>query len=304
MPAEFLSLCIPTRSRAHLVRDLLRSIAREIRHGSLTAADVHTYVFDNGSEDNTGEVFATETQGLTEFFDYTRHSRNIGAAGNQLLCARTGAGHYRWVIGDDETLAPGALPYLLELLRREQPAWVIVSDGGRYGRGLRPPRWFADVREFVRVAKVDDPETLMTAGGWSMNVFRADCFDHRLAASHAGSSTYPHFYGLMQALRDHGGRVFFTERPTVLFREERPPPPDNELPANSDLNWRRCLEWLRDAFNEPDLDPESQSRLVSRRMMQDALRHPWRTLRNHGRLFLIPGTWVRAAKRLWFYFKR
>lgn len=303
MAAEFLSICIPTRSRAHLVRDLLRSIAREIRDGHLTPSDVHTYVFDNGSEDNTGEVFAEETRGLEPFFEYARHPRNIGAAGNQLLCARTGDGRYRWVIGDDEILAPGALPYLLDLLRRETPAWVIVADGGRYGRGLRPPRWFADVTEFVRVAKDADPETLMTAGGWSMNVFRSDCFDHELAASHAGTSTYPHFYGMMKALRDRGGRVFFAGRPIVLFREERPPPPDNELPANSDLNWRRCLEWLRAEFDQPDLDPDSQSKLVSQRMMQDALRHPWRALRNHYRLFLIPGTWARALKRLWFFFR-
>lgn len=304
MAAEFLSICIPTRNRAHLVCDLLASLAREIRAGALTPADLHVYVFDNGSEDSTGSVFTEKTAGLPAFFSYTRHERNIGAAGNQLLCARTGGGRYRWVIGDDEVIAEGAMPWVLAFLRQEQPSWMVVADGGRYGRGLGLPRWFADVREFVRVAKTADPETLMTAGGWSMNIFRSDCFDQPLAESYAGNSTYPHFFGMMKALKDRGGRVYFCERPIILFREERPPPPDNELPANSDLNWRRCLEWLRVEFAEADLDPESQSKLVSQRMMEEALRHPFRALRNHFRLFLIPGTWVRAFKRLWFFVKR
>ncbi len=304
MTAEFLSICIPTRNRGHLVRDLLASIVREIRVAGLTAADVRVHVFDNGSTDGTGEAVRAAIQGAEAYVEYTRHPQNIGAAGNQLLCARTGAGRYRWVIGDDEVLAEGALPYVLDILRREAPAWFIVADGGRYGRGLGLPRWFRDVREFVMVAKVSDPETLMTAGGWSMNIFRSDCFDHGLAQSHAGDSTYPHFFGMMKGLRDGGGRVFFTDRPTVLFREVRPPPPDNELPANSDLNWRRCLEWLRTEFEVPDLDPGVQSRLVSEQWMRDALRHPWRTFRNNARLFLIPGTWVRVFKRLWYFARR
>lgn len=303
MPTEFLSLCIPTRNRAWLLRDLLRSIAREIRSGSLAPTDVRTYVFDNASTDDTKAVFAEETRTLKGYFEYSRHPKNIGAAGNQLLCARTGAGRYRWVIGDDEVLGQGALPYLLNVLHDEAPAWILVSDGGLYGRGLRPPRWYSDVREFVHVANRDDPETLMTAGCWSMNVFRSDCFDHELAGRHAGTSTYPHFFGMMRAFNERGGRVFFADRAVVLFRERRPAPPDNQLPANSDLNWRRCLQWLRDEFNEPDIDLESQSKAVSRRMIQNALHHPWRTVWNHSRLLLIPGTWIRAVRRIWYYIR-
>ena len=302
--SEFLSVCIPSRNRASLLRDLLRSIGREIRSHALTPRDVRVYVFDNASTDHTTRVYSEETEGLGSFFQYARHPQNIGPAGNQLLCARTGGGLYRWVIGDDEILADGALAYVLDLLRREAPAWMIVTDGKGYGRGLNPPEWFEDVSDFVRVANRKDPEVLMTAGGWSMNIFRFDCFDHGLAAQLADSSTYPHFFGMMRALKNRGGRVFFAGCPIVLFREQRPLPSDHELPADSDGNWRRCLEWLREEFNEPGIDPESQSKAVSRRMIQEAMRHPWRALRNQGRLFLIPGTWVRVVRRVWFFFQR
>lgn len=304
MVAEFLSICIPTRNRAHLICDLLASLAREIRRGQLGAEDVKVYVFDNGSEDETGAVVARTTQGLDGFFRYTRHPKNIGAAGNQLLCARTGDGRYRWVIGDDEVLAEGALTWVVDFLRREKPSWMVVGDGQWYGRKLGLPRWFADAREFVRIAKTQDPETLMSAGAWSINIFRADCFDHELAESHAGSSSYPHFFGMMKGLKARGGRVYFSDRPIILFREERPPPPDNEFPPDSDINWRRCLSWLREEYGEEGLDPESQSKSVSKRMMEEALRHPWRAFKYHYKTLLIPRTWGKAAKRAWFFLKR
>lgn len=302
MPKEFLSITIPTRNRSQLLRDLLASLAAEIDSAQLTTEDVRIYVSDNASTDATPAV-VEEVLGSHPHLTYTRNATNIGAMGNVLLCAAKGEGEFRWIIGDDETLPAGTLGYLLGHLRRHRPGWFVHSDGGSYARGLRLPRTFGNIRDFARAAAQDDPETLMTAGAISLNTFRADCFDHELAGSLAGRSTYAHFFGLMKGLHRTGAPVFFTERRTIIFREVRPAPSDHELPDDSDGNWSRCLSWVRDEFDLPDLDPEIHSRLVSRNLLTQLRRHPWATLRNHAPLFLIPGTYPRLVKRLWYALK-
>lgn len=303
MSAEFLSICIPTRNRSALLRDLLTSLRDEIRAHQLTPQDLRIHLSDNASTDATPavvrEVFPDDT-----FLVYDRNPSNIGAMYNALKCCHTGSGDYRWLIGDDEMLAPGSLGHLLEVLRSDRPGWFVHWDGSRYATALGLPHTYATVEAFVRDAKDRDPETLMTAGAISLNTFRSDCFDHALADSLKDVSTYAHWFGLMKGLKTAGAPVHFTGRKTVIVRPQRPAPPDKELPADSDANWRRCLEWLRTEFNVPDLNPDLHSRLVSQDWLRQLTRHPWRTFRNNAALLAIPATWPRIFKRLRFLWKR
>lgn len=302
MPKELLSICIPTRNRSHLLRDLLFSLDLEITTAQLTPEDVRIYVSDNASTDNT-RATAQEILGKHPHFTYWCNEKNIGAVGNVLACAAKVPGRYQWIIGDDECVVAGTLSYLLAQLRKYQPGWFIHSDG-QYGRALKPPRTFATVDEFVRVAASDDPGVLMTAGTISLNTFRSDCFDHSLAQSLEPTSTYAHFYGLMNGLHRVGASVILTERHTIVVRPVRPRPSDGELPGDSDRNWLGCMQWLKTTFGLVQMDPEIQSRVVSQEWFRQACRHPLKTLRNNLALFLILGTYPRILKRLWYLLKQ
>jgi len=302
MPNELLSICIPTRNRSRLLRDLLCSLDLEIVTAQLTPEDVRVYVSDNASTDDT-QATAQEILGKHPHFTYWCNEQNIGAVGNVLACAAKVPGRYQWIIGDDECVVAGILPKLLAQLREHQPGWFIHSDG-QYGRALKPPRTFATVDEFVRAAASADPGILMTAGTISLNTFRSDCFDHSLAQSLEPTSTYAHFYGLMNGLHRVGAAVILTDRPTIVVRPIRPRPADGELPANSDRNWLDCMLWLKDTFKMPQLDPEIQSRVVSQEWLRQLCRHPWQTFRNNLALFLILETYPRIFKRLWYLLKR
>jgi glycosyltransferase involved in cell wall biosynthesis len=302
MTDEFLSICIPTRNRSHLLRDLLASLAAEFQTSKLTPEDVRVYVSDNASTDATKAV-AHEILGTFPHFVYSCNEKNIGGVPNILICAAKGRGTYRWLIGDDEWLPPGTLSYLLSHLREHRPGWFIHAESpGAFPR-LKPPRTFANVSEFVRVAADVDPGILLVAGGISFCTFREDCFDHALARSLEQTSSYPQFFGLLNGLRQTGASVFLTDRQTVIVRERRPAPSGGELPLDSDSNWFRCLQWVKQTFDLPHLDPEYQSRLVSRQLMQQLRRHPWKTLRNHAAFLRVPGAYPRILKRLWYAIK-
>jgi hypothetical protein len=302
MPKELLSICIPTRNRSSLLRDLLCSLDLEIAAANLSPEDVRIYVSDNASTDDTRDT-AHEIFGKHPHFTYWCNERNVGAVANVLGCVIKASGQYQWIIGDDECVVAGTLPYLLAQLRENQPGWFIHSDG-QYGRALKPPRTFPTVDEFVRVAATDDPGVLMTAGTISLNTFRRDCFDHPLAQSLEPTSTYAHFYGLMNGLHRTGALVILTDRHTIVVRPIRPRPADGELPANSDRNWLDCMKWIKATFDLPELDPEIQSRVTSRELWRQMCNHPWQTLRNNMALFLILGTYPRVFKRLWYLLKK
>ena len=301
MAEEFLSICIPSRNRSHLLRDLLASIASEIKTSGFTPEAVKVYLSDNASTDATRTV-ALEIMGSLPHFVYSCNETNIGGNANIFLCANTGVGRYRWVLGDDETLTPGSLAYLLTHLRAHEPGWFIHSTDKPLKR-LQPPRTFSNANEFLRAAAECEPEALMAAGGISFCTFRTDCYDYALAKSLQGKCSYPQLFALLNGLRLSGASVFLTDRATVTVREQRPAPVDPGSAIDSDNEWKQCLAWIKENFDMPELDPETHSRLVSRNLIRQLFRHPITTIRNYAAFLLIPEYYPRMVKRLWYAIK-
>lgn len=292
-----LSICIPTRNRPKLLADLLDSLCQEITLANLTPDEVGVLVSDNASEPATRET-AHRIMGGLPHFTYSRNERNLGAVGNVIKCIQSVRGRWVWLIGDDEVVAGGTLRYLLHELWSKNPGWFIHSDGA-FGKSLGPPRMWRTVEDFVAEAAARDPYLLMTAGTISLNTFRSDCFDHDPFEVDF-SDIFSHWYGLMSGLKfksEHHAPVVLTDRATVIVREVRPKPPDG-LERNSDRAWRECMEWLRNRYGLPGLDVNIMSKVVSDQWRRDMLRNPLRTLLANWRLFCIPGTYVRAARRL------
>lgn len=303
MDKEFLSICIPTRNRSHLLKDLLTSIASEIKAGALTTADIRVYVSDNVSTDATRDV-VFQTMGDLPHLMYSVNETNIGADRNIIACYRKSCGHYRWLIGDDEILAPGTLKHLFHILRTVQPAWFLHNSNQGFGKNLELPKTFDSIRDYIIGVSPQAPELIMMAGAISVNVFREDCYDVTVAEREVGRNNYSQYFALMHGLHKQGGPVYLTDIHTVIVRDTRPPPSDREWTGNSDRNWELCLTWLKKEFDLPDLDVNLQSKLVSREIFKLMLRHPIDTLWRHRALLTLPAAYPRLARRLYWLLRR
>jgi abequosyltransferase len=110
--ASFLSICIPTYNRAALLRECLDSILVSARGYE---DQVEIIISDNASTDDTHAVVA-EFQRQCPQVCYHRHTANIGAENNFYASAQLAVGEYVWLMGDDDTIVPQAIPTLLARL--------------------------------------------------------------------------------------------------------------------------------------------------------------------------------------------
>jgi len=111
-----LSICIPTYNRAKLLKNTLLSIAPQVdifeRHCELI-------ISDNASEDNTQEV-ASEIIKKYKSVKYFRNSSNLGGRQNIWKVTTYAQGKYIWLLGDDDRPTPGAVEYILGVLKNPE----------------------------------------------------------------------------------------------------------------------------------------------------------------------------------------
>ncbi len=303
MAKEFLSICIPTRNRSHLLADLLTSIANEIFRTNVGPDLVKVYVSDNASTDATRET-TLRIMGTLPHLIYSCNEINIGGDRNILACYQKSCGSYRWIIGDDEILTQGALKHIVEVLQKHKPSWFINNGGDpEYGKGLGAPKFFVNVKDFIHDCVLSAPEALMVAGTISANIFKEECFDIELALREVSGSIYSQYFALLHGLKLQGGSVFYTNVHTLIFREQRPVPSGGKLPPDSDGNWEKCMSWLKTEFDLPELDTRLQSKLVSRALFNSATKHPFKTLWNHRAFLLIPAAYPRMIRRIYWCFR-
>ncbi len=122
--APVLSVVIPTFHRPRELTEAVVSIARQVDAG--LAGKVEIIVTDNG----VGSETLVALKGLAEtysFVNYMIHARNMG--GPLQICSAPfrARGRWTWVFGDDDLIADGALAQIVELLEREQPAFITLD---------------------------------------------------------------------------------------------------------------------------------------------------------------------------------
>jgi hypothetical protein len=111
--APGLSICVPTRNRAHLVDDLIRALEPDLEQ---TAPAVELVIADNASTDDTATVVGARLRDSLPL-RYERRPEDIGPARNIWgLVEELARGEYCWVVGDDDLVLPGAVPAMLERL--------------------------------------------------------------------------------------------------------------------------------------------------------------------------------------------
>jgi glycosyltransferase involved in cell wall biosynthesis len=120
MSRPLLSIAIPTYNRASLLDLCLTRVIEQLP----ATGEVEVLVSNNASTDDTRAVVARH-QAAYPALRYSENEQNGGPDFNIAKAFELATGKYAWVFSDDDLLLPGALAYVLPLLR--QPAeWGIV----------------------------------------------------------------------------------------------------------------------------------------------------------------------------------
>jgi glycosyltransferase involved in cell wall biosynthesis len=146
-----LSICIPTWNRAKILSASLDCFREQLV--SVNSSEVELFVSDNCSDDDTPHVVQSFIdQGLP--ITYNRNPENLGAARNFIKCMQWASGKYIWLLGDDDLLKPGAIAYILDLIRNGDYGLVHLSI-------LRNKLCLPEVQEYD-----DRDEFLKTVSYW------------------------------------------------------------------------------------------------------------------------------------------
>ena len=133
MNAPLVTVCIPTRDRAHWLGEALHSVL----HQTLRSFEV--VVYDDASRDRTREIVQAADDPRVR---YLRHWRPVGVAANRNACLDAARGSYvAWLDSDDRYL-PQMLAVQSGVLERN-PAVVMAHGGFEVidETGRRLPSW-------------------------------------------------------------------------------------------------------------------------------------------------------------------
>jgi len=112
-----LSVCIPTHTgRAAFVAQALDSVLSQLE-GEL-ADRVEVCISDNASTDATAEVVEDYGRRFPGVIAYHRNERDIGLVPNLVAVVERARGTFCWLLGSDDTLEPGSLNAVVEVLAR------------------------------------------------------------------------------------------------------------------------------------------------------------------------------------------
>jgi tetratricopeptide (TPR) repeat protein len=120
LSGPLLTVLIPNYGRTRYVERLIRQLAAE---PELAGGEVHVVLSDNCSASHTREALRLLQAEFAQLpLEFHLRDENIGGYGNITWLIRHASTRFVWVIGNDDVIAPGALGYVLELLRRFDPA--------------------------------------------------------------------------------------------------------------------------------------------------------------------------------------
>jgi abequosyltransferase len=210
-----LTIAIPTCNRAKFLRQLLNSLAEQVRN----EGRAQLLISDNASTDETASL-VEETQRNGIEVKYIRNAQNIGPDANFLQCYESASGKYLWIVGDDDILLPGAVEEVLRYLSQDEYDLVYVSHTGFAGDSpVVPPldsrkrvRVFTKPVQFVR--RVHIFMTLISCN--IVNKDRVDSIQHPPFSTLIDSNLIQLGW-TFTALRGHRKSLYF-ERPLVSYR--------------------------------------------------------------------------------------
>ncbi|HTB71376.1 MAG TPA: glycosyltransferase family 2 protein [Solirubrobacteraceae bacterium] len=167
--------------------------------------DVEICLTDNASHDGTEQLLAALKAEHDVQLRYRRHDHDLGLSSNLLSCVAMARGDYCWILTSDDTLEPGAIARVLELIAATRAPGVIVGKAnfdftmteptGQGGPDFYPP----ESRRTIRYDNGEDflEDCGMLASLVSTVIVRRESWlaaveDLGGAALHAQTTIFPH----------------------------------------------------------------------------------------------------------------
>jgi glycosyltransferase involved in cell wall biosynthesis len=294
MPNELLSICIPTRNRAHYLKEILSAFVCQISEAGIGQDKVVFYISDNDSDDETPKVISEFAQKVPRAV-CSRNAVNIGADGNNIHVRTLAKGSYLWVIGDDELLCENAVVTVLQLIEKHQPGLIIAYDS-RYDSKIATPQVFADYRTFAEECVRHNTHALAEHTLISSNIFRADCYDYQYAKETV-KTFFPHMFGMIRPLMQKKATVVLPATPIITVRDWRPGEVDGRW-VDVAVAWRNYFIWLRDELQLPDIDPSVPSEHARKAMINAMLKTPFQFFASNWRSIFDPKAYCVFFNRL------
>lgn len=123
--SPLLSFLIPTYNRAPQLARVLQNIEDELARSRL-AGPLDVLVSDNASTDSTPQVLASFRPANFRLLCF-RQEENLGMDRNMQFLYEHASSDYIWFFSDDDTLLPGSVARVLEVLRSHSPDVLIGS---------------------------------------------------------------------------------------------------------------------------------------------------------------------------------
>lgn len=121
-----LTIGIPTWNRVEVLREQLELLTPHLQH------DVELLVCDNGSTDGTWELLnAYLKKNESVLVRCIRNGANLGADVNYLRVIEAANGEWVWLVGDDDHIDFGLIPFILSALDDSHASVVVLLDQER-----------------------------------------------------------------------------------------------------------------------------------------------------------------------------
>ena len=132
-----LTISIPTYNRAQELEVLLSEILSQLC--DVPAESVNVLVSDNASTDGTALMVDTMRKNFAERsveLKYVRNDKNIGFSRNVINAVGKADGEFVLIMGDDDSLEPHTIGFLLESIDRHQDADLLFLKATEYDSNL------------------------------------------------------------------------------------------------------------------------------------------------------------------------
>ena len=121
IPEPILGICIPTYKRSDQLKACVQSVIRS------AGEHVIPIFISDDSTDDTNEATVKQLCDSYPHIVHSRNKQNLGIDRNILRSADICSCRYAWLLGEDDRLLPEAIPYVVDVLNRENPDFLYVN---------------------------------------------------------------------------------------------------------------------------------------------------------------------------------
>jgi hypothetical protein len=264
-----LSVIVPTWRRPKELTEAVVSIAEQIDAG--LTGKVEIIVTDNASGPETTAAIK-QLAGSYPSVNYLIHARDEGGQLQIYAAPARARGRWTWVFGDDDALADGTLEPIVELLEREQPAFLTLNrqvwNPGmdallQASKHSLPDTGFDSLLDFLAVFGFDQLSFLTSQVYASEAALAVDPAPYMEANSRYGQCAY-----YVEAF--HGLPAYYSALPSVRHRWD---PSATATHAANFLHLATTFpEVLQVAADKAGLQPGLFERIGGRRRLSETTR--------------------------------